>query len=194
MLRSVVLVAALCATAHAFTVPSAAVRPAAASQVLAARAVAPSMVVEPSVVDAASTTMLAAGLSIPIPAYSPAKVRACKSAHAQAPAQSIPSGCGGGTLPPDSPAARCSAPPHQSGWFSCCLQAFVMMFFNLVTIFGMTIQGKGLAKGINSGMSPKEAHDDMVASFGLTWLLSGTAFGHILGAGAILGCSSAGWF
>ena len=69
-----------------------------------------------------------------------------------------------------------------------------MMFFNLVTIFGMTIQGKGLAKGINSGMSPKEAHDDMVASFGLTWLLSGTAFGHILGAGAILGCSSAGWF
>jgi hypothetical protein len=73
-------------------------------------------------------------------------------------------------------------------------QAFVMMFFNIITIFGMTIQGKGLSKGISEGMTPQQAHDDMVLSFGLTWVLSGTAFGHILGAGAILGCSSAGFF
>ena len=33
-----------------------------------------------------------------------------------------------------------------------------------------------------------------VETFGLTWLLSGTALGHIVGAGAILGCSSAGFF
>ena len=69
-----------------------------------------------------------------------------------------------------------------------------MMFFNIITIFGMTIQGKGLSKGISEGMTPQQAHDDMVQSFGLTWVLSGTAFGHILGAGAILGCSSAGFF
>merc|ERR1719238_2027083 len=69
-------------------------------------------------------------------------------------------------------------------------KAFVMMTSNLAIISGMTIQGKGLQKGMQSGMSPKEAHDDMVNSFGLTWLLSGTAFGHVLGAGAILGCQS----
>ncbi|KOO30006.1 hypothetical protein Ctob_009433 [Chrysochromulina tobinii] len=73
-------------------------------------------------------------------------------------------------------------------------KAFVMMFFNIITIFGMTIQGKGLSKGISEGMTPQQAHDDMVQSFGLTWVLSGTAFGHVLGAGAILGCSSAGFF
>jgi len=50
----------------------------------------------------------------------------------------------------------------------------------------MSIQGKGLTRGTS--------HDEMVESFGLTWLLSGTAFGHIVGAGAILGCSSAGFF
>jgi hypothetical protein len=70
--------------------------------------------------------------------------------------------------------------------------SFLMCFANNHTICGMTIQGKGLAKGMQAGMSPKEAHDDMVNSFGLTWLLSGTAFGHVLGAGAILGCQSGG--
>ena len=69
-----------------------------------------------------------------------------------------------------------------------------MVSANLITIWGMTIQGKGLAKGVSEGMSLKDAHDDMVQTFGLTWLLSGTAFGHILGAGAILGCSASGWF
>jgi len=65
---------------------------------------------------------------------------------------------------------------------------------NLMVIWGMTIQGKGLGKGVSEGMSLKAAHDDMVETFGLTWLLSGTAFGHVVGAGAILGCSSAGFF
>jgi len=100
------------------------------------------MVVEPSTVADASTLL---ALSIPIPAYSPAK-------------------------------------------------AFVMMFSNVLMISTMTIQGKGLAKGISEGMTPQEAHDDMVANFGLTWLLSGTALGHIVGAGAILGCAAGGWF
>lgn len=54
-----------------------------------------------------------------------------------------------------------------------------MMFSNILIISTMTIQGKGLSKGISEGMSPQAAHDDMVASFGLTWLLSGTALGHI---------------
>jgi len=131
----------LLAAAAAFT--AAPMRAPAASRALASRAVAaPSMVVEPSsAIDA--TTLLA--LSIPIPAFSPAK-------------------------------------------------AFVMMISNLIIIFGMTIQGKGLAAGVSKGMSLQEAHDDMVESFGLTWLLSGTAFGHIIGAGAILGCSAGGWF
>jgi hypothetical protein len=105
------------------------------------------MVIDPShavdAVDAASTLLANDALSIPIPAFSPAK-------------------------------------------------AFVMATSNLAIISGMTIQGKGLQKGIASGMSPKEAHDDMVNSFGLTWLLSGTSLGHIVGAGAILGCEAAG--
>jgi hypothetical protein len=71
-------------------------------------------------------------------------------------------------------------------------KAFVMMTSNLAIISGMTIQGKGLIKGMQSGMSPQEAHDDMVKSFGLTWLLSGTSLGHIVGAGAILGCQAGG--
>ena len=110
-----------------------------------------------------------------------------------------------------------------------------MMLSNLIIIWGMTIQGKGLAAGVSKGMSVQEAHDDMVESFGLTWLLSGTALGHIgecsprihsiksviegapvsllapfprqiatycmcsldlfaVGAGAILGCTSGGFF
>ena len=61
-----------------------------------------------------------------------------------------------------------------------------MIASNLLVICSMTIQGKGLSRGTS--------HDEMVETFGLTWLLSGTAFGHIVGAGAILGCSSAGFF
>lgn len=49
----------------------------------------------------------------------------------------------------------------------------------------MTIQGKGLAAGT--------PHDEMVEEFGLTWLLSGTALGHVVGAGAILGCQAGGF-
>eukprot|EP00967_Tisochrysis_lutea_P011973 scaffold13468_cov35-Tisochrysis_lutea.AAC.1 len=63
-------------------------------------------------------------------------------------------------------------------------QAFIMMFCNVLVISTMTIQGKGLAKGT--------PHDEMVESFGITWLLAGTALGHIVGAGTILGCSTAG--
>ena len=47
------------------------------------------------------------------------------------------------------------------------------------------IAGKGLSVGT--------PHDEMVKSFGLTWLLAGTSLGHIVGAGAILGCTSAGF-
>ena len=50
---------------------------------------------------------------------------------------------------------------------------------------GVAPKGKGLAKGT--------PHDEMVESFGLTWLLAGTSLGHIVGAGAILGCTSAGF-
>ena len=38
----------------------------------------------------------------------------------------------------------------------------------------------------------RKAHEEMVDMLGITWLLSGTAFGHILGAGAILGMSASG--
>ncbi|KAL3912019.1 MAG: hypothetical protein SGPRY_008481 [Prymnesium sp.] len=46
-------------------------------------------------------------------------------------------------------------------------QAFIMMFSNVVIICGMSIEGKGLARGTS--------HDEMVESFGITWLLAGTA-------------------
>ena len=42
-----------------------------------------------------------------------------------------------------------------------------MMFSNVVVICGMSIEGKGLARGTS--------HDEMVESFGITWLLAGTA-------------------
>jgi len=63
-------------------------------------------------------------------------------------------------------------------------KAFVMMFSNILIISTMSIQGKSLARGT--------PHDEMVESFGITWLLAGTSLGHIVGAGAILGCHSAG--
>jgi len=94
------------------------------------------MIVDP-VASIDTSTLLAAGLSLPIPAFSPAK-------------------------------------------------AFVMMAANIISICGCKIQGKSLASGT--------PHDEMVETFGLTWLLSTTAFGHIIGAGAILGCEAGGLF
>jgi len=64
-------------------------------------------------------------------------------------------------------------------------KGILMMFCNILIICTMSIQGKSLAGGTS--------HDEMVESFGLTWLLAGTSLGHIVGAGAILGCESAGF-
>ena len=64
-------------------------------------------------------------------------------------------------------------------------KAFIMMFSNILIICTMSIQGKSLARGT--------PHDEMVESFGITWLLAGTSLGHIVGAGAILGCTAAGF-
>merc|ERR1719460_365990 len=64
-------------------------------------------------------------------------------------------------------------------------KAFIMMFSNILIICTMPIQGKSLAGGT--------PHDEMVESFGLTWLLAGTSLGHIVGAGAILGCQAGGF-
>ena len=60
-----------------------------------------------------------------------------------------------------------------------------VMFSNILIICTMSIQGKSLASGTS--------HDEMVESFGLTWLLAGTSLGHIVGAGAILGCQAGGF-
>merc|ERR1712137_610960 len=65
-------------------------------------------------------------------------------------------------------------------------KAFLMMASNIFVICTMSIQGKSLARGTS--------HDEMVESFGITWLLAGTSLGHIVGAGAILGVSSLGVF
>ena len=64
-------------------------------------------------------------------------------------------------------------------------KAFIMMLSNILIICTMSIQGKSLAGGTS--------HDEMVESFGLTWLLAGTSLGHIVGAGAILGCTAGGF-
>ena len=64
-------------------------------------------------------------------------------------------------------------------------KSILMMFCNILIICTMSIQGKSLARGT--------PHDEMVESFGITWLLAGTSLGHIVGAGAILGCQSAGF-
>merc|ERR1719198_26523 len=64
-------------------------------------------------------------------------------------------------------------------------KAFIMMFSNILIICTMSIQGKGLSRGT--------PHDEMVETFGITWLLAGTSLGHIVGAGAILGCQTAGF-
>ena len=60
-----------------------------------------------------------------------------------------------------------------------------VMFSNILIICTMSIQGKSLAGGTS--------HDEMVESFGLTWLLAGTSLGHVVGAGAILGCQAGGF-
>ena len=41
-----------------------------------------------------------------------------------------------------------------------------MMFCNILIICTMSIQGKGLTRGTS--------HDEMVETFGITWLLAGT--------------------
>merc|ERR1719396_162197 len=64
-------------------------------------------------------------------------------------------------------------------------KSILMMFCNILVICTMSIQGKSLARGT--------PHDEMVQSFGITWLLAGTSLGHIVGAGAILGCQAAGF-
>ena len=75
-LRLALLLGAL-GVASAFTAGVSPLRSSAAAPLAAARtAAAPSMLVEPSAIDAATTTIAAAGLSLPIPAFSPAKVRA----------------------------------------------------------------------------------------------------------------------
>ena len=128
MLRALLLaVAAASASAFSVVTPvTAAVRP-----VVAAKA-APLMVLEPTSLDAASQLL---AMSIPIPAYTPAK-------------------------------------------------AFVMIAANVLVISTMRIQGKSLISGTS--------HDEMVESFGITWLLAGTALGHVVGAGAILGIQASG--
>ena len=62
----------------------------------------------------------------------------------------------------------------------------IMAVCNAVTIATMSIQGKSLARGTS--------HDEMVESFGITWLLAGASLGHIIGAGAILGLTTTGFF
>ena len=64
-------------------------------------------------------------------------------------------------------------------------KSILMMFCNVLIICTMSIQGKGLSRGT--------PHDEMVETFGITWLLAGTSLGHIVGAGAILGCEAAGF-
>ena len=49
-----------------------------------------------------------------------------------------------------------------------------MMFSNVLVICSMRIDGKGLAVGT--------PHDEMVESFGLTWLLAGTSLGQCVAA------------
>mmetsp|Transcript_37888 Transcript_37888/g.88658 ORF Transcript_37888/g.88658 Transcript_37888/m.88658 type:complete len:130 (-) Transcript_37888:391-780(-) len=63
-------------------------------------------------------------------------------------------------------------------------KAGVMMICNLLTIVYTEIQGKSIASGTS--------HDEMVESFGITWLLAGASLGHIVGAGAILGLTAIG--
>jgi len=120
----------LCTACSAFVAGGRAVQPA---RRVAAAAAAPQML-DVASVDSTSQ-LLAASLSVPIPAYSPAK-------------------------------------------------AFVMIAANIFVICTMSIQGKSLISGTS--------HDEMVESFGITWLLSGTSLGHIVGAGAILGLSGTG--
>ena len=54
-----------------------------------------------------------------------------------------------------------------------------MMLCNLLTIYGVSINGKCLAAGTS--------HQEMIETFGVTWLLAGASLGHIVGAGVILG-------
>ena len=160
-----------------------------ARSAVAARAAAPTML-EPTSVDAA--TQLIAGLAIPVPALTPAKVR---------PAADFRSTTSGrpAALPHPTPAAaapRAARPPplppaHRHHHYP---QAGVMMTANMATIVTMSVQGKSILKGLEEDgfRGARKAHEEMVDMLGITWLLSGTAFGHVLGAGAILGMSASG--
>lgn len=67
-------------------------------------------------------------------------------------------------------------------------KAGVMIASNIWACFHMEIDGKSLLeKPGNKNMTIRERHDDMVATHGLVWMLSGTALGHVVGAGTILG-------
>ena len=57
------------------------------------------------------------------------------------------------------------------------------------------MQGKSILKGLEEDgvRGARKAHEEMVDMLGITWLLSGTALGHIVGAGAILGCQAGGF-
>ena len=86
MLRHAVL-AAVIAVCSGFNV---AIRPA-ASHALASRAVAPTMLVEHlPAIDAASQLVAAQGLVLPIPAFSPAKVRASRLVYRRSDAPNRP--------------------------------------------------------------------------------------------------------
>merc|ERR1711871_848775 len=52
-------------------------------------------------------------------------------------------------------------------------KGLLMMFCNVLVICTMSIQGKGLSRGT--------PHDEMVETFGITWLLAGASLGHIVG-------------
>ena len=159
-----------------------------ARSAVAARAAAPAML-EPTSVDAAS--QLIAGLAIPVPALTPAKVRAAAAPPdaglAANGARRAPRAARCSLLTGPRPAAAEPCPPSPP-------QSAVMMTANMATIVTMSVQGKSILKGLEEDgfRGARKAHEEMVDMLGITWLLSGTAFGHVLGAGAILGMSASG--
>ena len=85
------------------------------------------------------------------------------------------------------PTTDLHAPATFGGSFNGAIaRGTIMAACNAVTIATMSIQGKSLARGTS--------HDEMVESFGITWLLAGASLGHIIGAGAILGLTTTGFF
>ena len=73
--------------------------------------------------------------------------------------------------------------------------AHVHASFNNTIITITERQGGALSWATAGGSGfrgARKAHEEMVDMLGITWLLSGTAFGHVLGAGAILGMAASG--